>query len=106
MSATNNPEGDKGGPILVEPNIQPLLKLSWTIMPEVLSGAGVSWKVYQNKLLGPLNNTVVGYNGLVNDFKQSADPRSDLARFGIAPTAAAAGSPSLNRISVGIDMTP
>jgi len=86
MSATNNPDGDKGGPQLVEPLIQPLLKYSWTIMPEVLSGAGISWKVYQNKLLGPLNNTVVGYNGLVNDFKQSADPRSDLARFGIAPT--------------------
>jgi len=86
MSATNNPEGDKGGPQLVEPLVQPLLKFSWTIMPEVLSQAGVSWKVYQNKALGPLNNTVVGYNGLVNCFKQSADPRSDLARYGIAPT--------------------
>lgn len=55
-------------------------------MPDNLEAAGVSWKVYQNKLLGPLNNTVVGYNGLINDFKQAADPRSNLARYGVAPT--------------------
>ena len=86
MSATNDPDGLNGGPLVTEPLIQPLLKFSWKIMPESLSEAGVSWKVYQNKALGALNNTVVGYNGLVNLFKNSADPRSDLARFGIAPT--------------------
>ena len=32
--------------------------------------------------------------------------RSSSIDFGMAPTAAAAGSPSLNRISVGIDITP
>jgi phospholipase C len=86
MSATIDPDGQHGGPQLVEPAVQPLLHYSWTIMPENLSAAGVSWKVYQNKALGPLNNTVVGYNGLVNDFKQAADPRSELARNGIMPT--------------------
>jgi phospholipase C len=86
MSAWIDPAGTNGGPVLVEPNIQPQQQLSWRIMPENLEDAAVSWKVYQNKLLGPLNNTVVGYNGLVNDFKQAADPRSNLARFGIAPT--------------------
>jgi len=86
MSAWNDPDGTHGGPVILEPNIQPMQKYSWRIMPENLEDAGVSWKVYQNKLLGPLNNTVVGYNGLVNDFKQAADPRSNLARFGIAPT--------------------
>ncbi|OQZ87972.1 phospholipase [Mycobacterium alsense] len=86
MSATIDPDGQHGGPQLVEPNVQPVQQFSWTIMPENLSAAGVSWKVYQNKFLGALNNTVIGYNGLVNDFKQSADPRTDLARNGIAPT--------------------
>jgi phospholipase C len=86
MSATIDPDGQHGGPQLVEPSVQPVQQFSWTIMPENLSAAGVSWKVYQNKLLGALNNTVIGYNGLINDFKQSANPQSDLARNGIAPT--------------------
>ncbi len=86
MSGTNDPDGLNGGPVLVEPNIQPLLHYSWKTMPDNLIAGGVSWKVYQNKALGPLNNTVVGYNGLINDFKQAADPTSELARNGIAPT--------------------
>ncbi|WP_272938046.1 alkaline phosphatase family protein, partial [Mycobacterium tuberculosis] len=75
-----------GGPVLIEPNIQPLQHYSWRIIAGEPRRCRVSWKVYQNKLLGALNNTVVGYNGLVNDFKQAADPRSNLARFGISPT--------------------
>src|SRR5262249_40433140 len=85
ISATIDPEGQHGGPQLVEPNVQPLQKYTWTTMPDNLSAAGVSWKVYQNKLLGALNNTVIGYNGLINDFKLSANPRAALARYGIAP---------------------
>jgi phospholipase C len=86
MSATIDPDGLNGGPILVEPNIQPLHKLSWTTMPENLSAGGVSWKIYQHKALGPLNNTSVGLNVMVDDFVQSANPTSDLARYGIVPT--------------------
>src|SRR5580693_4539102 len=59
MSATIDPDGTHGGPQLVEPNVQPIQRFSWTIMPENLSAAGVSWKVYQNKLLGALNDTVI-----------------------------------------------
>ncbi|MGA7053045.1 MAG: phospholipase C [Mycobacterium sp.] len=86
MSATIDPDGLHGGPQLIEPEVQPIQKFSWTTMPDNLSAAGVSWKVYQNKLLGALNNTVIGYNGLVNDFKQAGNPRTDLARYGISPT--------------------
>ncbi len=86
MSATIDPEGTRGGPVLVEPTIQPLLRYSWPTMPDNLETAGISWKVYQNKTLGPLNNTVVGYNGVVNTFQQSADSKSNLAKYGIAPT--------------------
>lgn len=86
ISATIDPDGQHGGPQLVEPNVQPLQKYTWTTMPDNLSAAGISWKVYQNKLLGALNNTVIGYNGLINDFKRSANPRTELARNGIAPT--------------------
>ena len=45
MSATIDPSGQNGGPQLVEPNVQPVQHFSWTIMPENLSAARVSWKV-------------------------------------------------------------
>jgi phospholipase C len=79
MSAWIDPDGTHGGPVRVEPNIQPLQHYSWRIMPENLDDAGVSWTVHQDKVLGALNNTVMGYNGLVNDFKQAGDPSSSEA---------------------------
>ncbi|WP_286673136.1 alkaline phosphatase family protein, partial [Mycobacterium tuberculosis] len=42
--------------------------------------------VYQNKGLGRFINTPISNNGLVQAFRQAADPRSNLARYGIAPT--------------------
>ncbi|ACC41983.1 MULTISPECIES: phospholipase C [Mycobacterium ulcerans group] len=86
MSAWIDPNGEQGGPLLVDPNIQPQGRFSWRTMPDNLSDAGISWKVYQNKLLGALNNTVIGYDGMLNDFVQARDPRSNMARYGIAPT--------------------
>lgn len=86
MSGTIDPDGANGGPLLVDPNIQPQGRFSWRTMPDNLEDAGVSWKIYQNKLLGALNNTVIGYDGMLNDFKQAQNPRTNLARYGIAPT--------------------
>ncbi len=85
MSAWNDPAGTNGGPQLVEPGFLPLHQYSWRIMPENLEDAGVSWKVYQNKDAGRVINTPISNNGLVQAFKQSGDPRSNLARYGIAP---------------------
>ncbi len=85
MSAWNDPAGTNGGPQLVEPGFLPLHQYSWRIMPENLEDAGVSWKVYQNKDAGRFINTPISNNGLVQAFKQSGDPRSNLARYGIAP---------------------
>ncbi|BCI87068.1 hypothetical protein NIIDMKKI_22740 [Mycobacterium kansasii] len=86
ISGTVNPDGDQGGPQIVEPSIQPKLTFSWRIMPQNLSDAGISWKVYNSKLLGGLNDTSLSRNGYVGSFKAAGDPRSDLARYGIAPT--------------------
>ncbi|VAZ86483.1 Phospholipase C 2 [Mycobacterium persicum] len=83
ISATIDPDGTQGGPVLADPIFLPVGKFSWTIMPQNLSAAGVSWKVYQNK--GPLNEVSIGIQGWVKSFKQAQDPRSDLARYGIAP---------------------
>ncbi|BBX72952.1 phospholipase C [Mycobacterium shinjukuense] len=86
LSAHIDPAGTNGGPQLVEPGFLPLQQYSWRIMPENLEEAGVSWKVYQAKDAGRFINTPISNNGLVQAFKQSADPRSNLARFGIAPS--------------------
>ncbi|BBX97123.1 phospholipase [Mycobacterium lacus] len=86
LSAHIDPAGTNGGPQLVEPGFLPLQQYSWRIMPENLEDAGVSWKVYQNKSFGRFINTPISNNGLVQAFKQAGNPRSNLARFGIAPT--------------------
>jgi phospholipase C len=86
LTATLDPDGLQGGPELESPAIEPTQKFSWRIMLQNLSDAGVSWKVYHNNNLGPYVSSVLNYGGFVQYFKQSADPRSDLARFGITPS--------------------
>ena len=86
ISASVDPDGTQGGPQIVEPSIQPKAAFSWRIMPQNLEDAGISWKVYNNKTLGALNDTTLSRNGYVGSFKAAADPRSNLARYGIAPT--------------------
>jgi phospholipase C len=84
LSATLNPEGDKGGPMLVQPYVLPKFKYTWRIMPENLQDAGVSWKVYGNKAVGPISQVI--FDGLVGSFKQAANPMSPLFLHGIVPT--------------------
>ena len=86
ISASIDPEGVNGGPVVSNPILIPLGTYTWTTMPEHLSAAGVSWKVYVNKTPGGLKNTPLGDTGMLECFKQSMDPRSDLARYGLAPT--------------------
>jgi len=85
LSATLDPDGLAGGPELVSPAVDPTQKFSWRIMPQNLSDAGVSWKVYRNKTLGPFGSAL-SFGTFVEYFKQTADPRSDLGRNAIAPT--------------------
>jgi phospholipase C len=60
MSATLDPAGTGGGPVLetYADRIAHYGKLDWETMPEALLAAGVSWKVYNDRLgllaLGPL----------------------------------------------------
>jgi phospholipase C len=86
LSANIDPDGQQGGPELESPLILPTQKFSWRTMPQNLSDAGISWKVYRNKTLGPYISSLASYGGTIEYFKQSADPRSDLARFGLTPT--------------------
>ena len=54
------------------------------IMPENLQDAGVGWKVYSNKAVGPINNVI--FDGLVGSFKQAANIGSQLFLRGVVPT--------------------
>ncbi|QUR69781.1 phospholipase [Mycobacterium spongiae] len=86
VSATNDPEGTQGGPQLINPDIPRIQRFRWTTMAENLSAGGVSWKLYESKFLGPLIDSLAGYGAIISDFQQAGDPRSELARRGVAPT--------------------
>ena len=47
------------------------------------SEAGVCWKIYNNRDIGPLSSVLL--DGMMGCFKQAADPNSELARRGKAP---------------------
>jgi phospholipase C len=80
MTATLDPAGRAGGPVLSNPNQQSQAgTLSWTTYPERLQAHGVTWKQY----LDPQVNT----NGnVLTLFAQYQDPSSELYRRGIMPT--------------------
>ena len=77
LSASLDPEGTHGGPCLetlVANRVTQFGKYSWRTMPENLSEAGVSWKVYQDAssmtLLNPLlyfKNFLTGADYLVDN---------------------------------------
>jgi len=58
VSATNDPEGKGGGPLIETTNDFESVKgrFTWTTMPEQLTAKGVSWKHYTGTLLGYEDN--------------------------------------------------
>jgi phospholipase C len=79
MTATNDPDGLAGGPIVGSLRHHPRGSLSWRTFPENLYDAGVSWKIYSP--MHPGNDI----NGVVEYFRQYQDPTSPLHRHGVAP---------------------
>lgn len=84
MSASIDPDGVAGGPLLETPTQLPKFTYSWRTMPENLRDAGVSWKIYNNKDFGPLSSVIL--DGMMACFTQAADVNSELNRRGIVPT--------------------
>ncbi len=84
ISATIDPDGRNGGPLVETPIFLPKNSYTWRTMPENLSEAGVSWKVYNHRDLGPLSTVIL--DGMIGCFRQAADPASELHRFGMQPT--------------------
>jgi phospholipase C len=61
LSATIDPEGLNGGPLLAtlgKGDGRALGKFTWTTMPEQLKSAGVSWKIYTGAGLGVEDNVL------------------------------------------------
>ncbi len=59
MTGTIDPNGEHGGPLvetLFKGDPRAAGKFTWTTMPEQLSSAGISWKVYTGSLLGNQDN--------------------------------------------------
>lgn len=80
MSATIDPSGVAGGPVVTNPNPGPGSVrgiYDWTTMPERLQAAGVSWKVYSQ---------ASSNNNMLPLFKKYLDPTSPLFRNGVTPT--------------------
>jgi phospholipase C len=70
MSATIDPDGTNGGPLLEtlvgqRSNFEG--KFTWTTMPEQLSAAGVSWKVYTGAGLGVFDNVLTYFHAYQTD---------------------------------------
>ena len=80
MSATLDPSGSAGGPILSTSStrVERFGTLSWTTMPEQLQAAGVTWKVYGDPD-GNYGDSVLPY------FKQY-QTNPTLAANGLTPT--------------------
>ncbi|MBJ8347662.1 phospholipase C [Antrihabitans sp. YC2-6] len=84
ISAHIDPEGRNGGPLVETPLLIPKNVYTWRTMPENLEDAGVSWKVYANKDVGPLSS--VALDGMLGCFKQFNAPGTSLYARGIEPT--------------------
>ncbi|WP_019928082.1 phospholipase C [Nocardia sp. BMG111209] len=83
MSASIDPDGLAGGPLVETPTLIPQNAYSWRTYPENLSEAGVSWKIYNNRDVGPISSVIL--DGMMGCFKQAADPNSELSRRGKDP---------------------
>jgi phospholipase C len=79
FSATIDPEGTRGGPVLetlVDNRAEKIGAFSWKTMPEHLSEAGVSWKVYQDASSETLLNPLLYFKAFTQDgtfFAKNAD---------------------------------
>jgi phospholipase C len=80
MTATIDPGGLAGGPVVTNPNPGPgnvTGIYDWTTMPERLQAAGVTWKVYSQASTN---------NNMLPLFKKYLDPTSPLFANGVVPT--------------------
>jgi len=86
MTASIDPAGQGGGPILAD-TLTPY-SLTWPTMPEVLEDAGVSWKIYQSgaEVLGYLESANNNANNVMAYFAAYQKETSPLYQKAFLPT--------------------
>jgi phospholipase C len=94
MSASLDPSGEHGGPVLETPDLAEAGKAvgsaSWTTMPEVLQDKGVSWKIYQppgtSVGSGIKASLAIGFNVMLYFSQMLAKPNSTLYKNAFLPS--------------------
>jgi phospholipase C len=84
ISATIDPDGDNGGPLLETTTAPPLNVYSWQTYPERLQDAGISWKLYSDRSIAILSRRFL--SGMLGAFKAFNVLGSPLATNGLDPT--------------------
>ena len=81
ISGTNDPDGVAGGPVLItNANSDSIFSASWRTMPDALTAAGISWKVYNpsgSQYLPTNPNAQVVADNIMLYFKQYSDRTSE-----------------------------
>ena len=80
MTATLDPTGAHGGPVLSNPGRNGYGSLSWTTYPEQLEALGISWKQYSDAEVEYATDSNV-----LLLFRQYQDPSSPLYQKGVLP---------------------
>ncbi len=89
MSGSVDPDGVAGGPLITNATSpDQLLSMTWTTAPEVLSGAGVDWRVYSPRArrFDPSQPTLDFGDNVLALFRAYATPGSDLAQRAFSST--------------------
>ena len=81
MTGTLDPDGAGGGPVLGHSKHLPLGSLNWPTFPEVLTQAGITWKVYN----GHDKAVQSDLSGMLKFFDAYQNPASELYVRGVAP---------------------
>lgn len=84
ISGTIDPDGQHRGPLLETPLTIPKNVYSWKAFPEAPQDAGVTWKVYNNRVVPIVSSAVL--DGMLQSFKNFQNTSTDLYVRGIKPT--------------------
>ena len=90
MSATNDPDGRGGGPIITTDELESAKwSVSWPTMPEVLDDYGISWRVYNppgSEYAPESGLSMAVSNNRLLYFRQYRDPSTRLHQAAFAST--------------------
>ena len=109
MTGTIDPEGMNGGPLVQTLGPGPFQqfagRFTWPTMPEQLSAAGVSWKVYTGSSLGMYDNVLSFFHSYQNDPALAALAFDPVYPNDLVADIISGELPQVSWINVSIDQT-